>query len=286
MAGRGENRAEGGDFRRRGPTSRGASGGRGGAPQQQQFTGGDNNEEELASRMLQIQSKRFYLDVKQNRRGRFIKIAEVGAGGQKNRIMMSMGVAAEFRDHLTQFGDLYASLGPPNPDALPEGGQIKSETISKERRRYYLDLKENNRGRFLRVAQSIQNGPRSVIVIPAQGIIECRDALTKLLEEFGTTDDDSELPEGKQFRVDNKVFYFDIGQNDRGVFMRISEVRTNVRSAITIPERSWKRFRDIFHEVCDKMETVSTEESGEVKPAESPNGAAPAEPTVAKTEEK
>lgn len=29
--------------------------------------------------MLQIQSKRFYLDVKQNRRGRFIKVAEVGA---------------------------------------------------------------------------------------------------------------------------------------------------------------------------------------------------------------
>ena len=36
-----------------------------------------NGEEELASRTLQIQTKRFYLDVKQNRRGRFIKIAEV-----------------------------------------------------------------------------------------------------------------------------------------------------------------------------------------------------------------
>jgi len=34
-------------------------------------------EEELASRTLQIQSKRFYLDVKENRRGRFLKIAEV-----------------------------------------------------------------------------------------------------------------------------------------------------------------------------------------------------------------
>ena len=34
-------------------------------------------EEELASKVLQIQTKRFYLDVKQNRRGRFIKIAEV-----------------------------------------------------------------------------------------------------------------------------------------------------------------------------------------------------------------
>ena len=35
------------------------------------------NEEELASKTLHIQSKRFYVDVKQNRRGRFLKIAEV-----------------------------------------------------------------------------------------------------------------------------------------------------------------------------------------------------------------
>ena len=36
-----------------------------------------SGEQELATKTLQIQSKRFYLDVKQNRRGRFIKIAEV-----------------------------------------------------------------------------------------------------------------------------------------------------------------------------------------------------------------
>jgi hypothetical protein len=43
------------------------------------ITGQQNNptEQELASKCLQIQSKRFYLDVKQNRRGRFIKVAEV-----------------------------------------------------------------------------------------------------------------------------------------------------------------------------------------------------------------
>ena len=39
--------------------------------------GGGSGEQELATKTLQIQSKRFYLDVKQNRRGRFIKIAEV-----------------------------------------------------------------------------------------------------------------------------------------------------------------------------------------------------------------
>ena len=32
---------------------------------------------ELATKTLSIQAKRFYLDVKQNQRGRFIKFAEV-----------------------------------------------------------------------------------------------------------------------------------------------------------------------------------------------------------------
>ena len=37
----------------------------------------DGNQEELATRQVQVQSKRFYLDVKENKRGRFIKFAEV-----------------------------------------------------------------------------------------------------------------------------------------------------------------------------------------------------------------
>lgn len=43
-------------------------------------------------------------------------------------------------------------IGPPNPDTLPEDGKLKSETMVKDNRRYYLDLKENSRGRFLRVS--------------------------------------------------------------------------------------------------------------------------------------
>lgn len=46
---------------------------------------------------------------------------------------------------------LITFLGPPNPENLPEDGKLKSEVMVKDNRRYYLDLKENNRGRFLRV---------------------------------------------------------------------------------------------------------------------------------------
>ncbi|PRD32678.1 UNVERIFIED_CONTAM: Pura [Trichonephila clavipes] len=227
------------------------------------FLGGQmvpQGEQELATKMLQIQSKRFYLDVKQNRRGRFIKVAEVGAAGRKSRLLLAMSTAAEFRDHLTSFSELYASLGPPNPDNLPEDGKLKSEVMVKDNRRYYLDLKENSRGRFLRVSQTIaRGGPRSQIAIPAQGMIEFRDALTDLLEEFGTDDGEfkGELPEGQHMRVENKNFYFDIGQNSRGIYMRISEVKSNLRTAITIPEKSWSRFRDIFADYVDKMKELS-----------------------------
>ncbi|XP_052122156.1 transcriptional activator protein Pur-beta isoform X4 [Frankliniella occidentalis] len=221
-------------------------------------------EQELATKMLQIQSKRFYLDVKQNRRGRFIKVAEIGADGRRSQIFLALSTAADFRDHLSSFSDFYASLGPPNPESMPEDGKLKSEMMIKENRRYYLDLKENSRGRFLRVSQTItRGGPRSQIAIPAQGMIEFRDALTDLLDEFGTDDGGfkGELPEGRHMRVENKNFYFDIGQNNRGIYMRISEVlqvKSNFRTAITVPEKSWARFRDIFADYCDKMKDGST----------------------------
>ncbi|XP_019874554.1 transcriptional activator protein Pur-beta isoform X4 [Aethina tumida] len=232
-------------------------------------------EQELATKMLQIQSKRFYLDVKQNRRGRFIKVAEIGADGRRSQIFLALSTAAEFRDHLSAFSDFYSSLdsvgglGPPNPDNVPEDGKLKSEMMIKENRRYYLDLKENSRGRFLRVSQTItRGGPRSQVAIPAQGMIEFRDALTDLLDEFSADEHayKPDLPDGRHMHVDNKNFYFDIGQNNRGVYMRISEVKTNFRTAITVPEKSWPRFRDILADYCDKIKqpTSSSSQAGGV----------------------
>jgi hypothetical protein len=37
----------------------------------------------------------------------------------------------------------------------------------------------------------------------------------------------AEIPESKYVHVGNKNFYFDIGSNNRGVFLRISEVKKN-----------------------------------------------------------
>lgn len=95
---------------------------------------------------------------------------------------------------------------------------------------------------FIQVSQTItRGGPRSQVAIPAQGMIEFRDALTDLLDEFSTDEHGykPELPEGRHMHVDNKNFYFDIGQNNRGIYMRISEVNIHVHA-----------YRTTIHSIC------------------------------------
>ena len=132
-----------------GPGHRGARGGRG----------------DLASRTLVLEAKRFYLDVKENNRGRyegwletpaggngerpcsllnvrfrFIKIAEIGNDGRKNQIMMTLPTAAQFRAHLENFIAEYAELPQVDSSNLHQG-ELKSEVMFKEEKKYHIDLK-------------------------------------------------------------------------------------------------------------------------------------------------
>merc|ERR1719505_490263 len=236
---------------------------------------GDNSKgprgaEELATRNAVIQSKRFYLDVKQNQQGRFIKIAEVyitrppGSGpARKNKIILPMQEVKEFRDKLTDFAEFHAQMDPSKSEEPPESGRLKSEVMSRSRgKQMYLDLKENRRGKFLRVSQTNQYNhyQRNQVAIPAQGIVDIRNHLSELIDEFGTDegmaseedDTQSGLPESKSLKVENKKFFFDVGSNNRGVFMKITETTRKYRSSITIP--FIKQSRSIYENYRDNKE--------------------------------
>lgn len=230
-----------------------------------------HGEQELASKMLQVQSKRFYVDVKQNNRGRFIKLAEVGLGGRKSRLILSMSAAVTFRDHLDNFIKFFDGLASGEEAAMGENGQLKSEIIMHELRQYYLSLNENQRGRYLRVSQKVSrgnSGPRSQIALPAPGMAQLRDALSELIDKYAEgylneNDSSVELPEPKHVRAENnKIFYFDVGHNGRGTFVRISEVKqiSGSRSSITVPMSAWGAFRDILAELQEKMLTAKRAE--------------------------
>jgi len=320
--------------------------------------------EELASKRVDIQKKRFYLDVKQSARGRFLKIAEVWIGRgrhdniRKSKLTLSMSMAPDLRYCLGDFIEYYARIGlrgalaplrldeqnhggrqppadahahrrrpppehrasaaatsssppPQQPVAVssvsPAGSAasaasasdenahrvLKSEFIERDNRKYYLDLKENQRGRFLRIRQTVIKGHHQyhggggtmgyygqgieqTIVLPAQGLIEFRDALSQLIEDYGDEEDATdhhrgkvggssssknfeehpELPEATSFRVDNKRFYFDVGSNRYGVFLKISEVRQPYRNTITVPLKAWARFGENFLRYEDEMRRI------------------------------
>ncbi|XP_056288661.1 purine-rich element-binding protein gamma [Pseudoliparis swirei] len=302
-------------------------------PQQQQ-PGSDI--QELATKRVDVQKKRFYLDVKQSARGRFLKIAEVWIGRgrhdniRKSKLTLSMSMAPALRYSLGDFIDYYARIGlrgglapppleehsgasganaqgrardsrrrapePPHAGPPPSNGSaatddhahrvLKSELIERDNRKYYLDLKENQRGRFLRIRQTVSRGHGTMgyygqgieqsIVLPAQGLIEFRDALSQLIEDYGdeesddrggdrtgsrnhqnqNRDDNPELPEAASFRVDNKRFYFDVGSNRYGVFLKISEVRQPYRNTITVPLKAWARFGDNFVRYEEEMRRI------------------------------
>jgi len=210
---------------------------------------------DLASRTLVLESKRFYLDVKENQRGRFIKIAEISADGRKNQILMTFSTAALFSQNLVAFIDFYKDLEKVNPDNLKQG-ELKSEVMYKDDKKYHMDLKENARGRFLKVSETFTRGySRFQVFIPAEGMDEFQQNLGELINEYDTGDAEDALaaPQNRHLRVENKNFYFDIKRNAQGRYMTISEVKGNFRNSILIPEIGWENFRDVLDDYVKQV---------------------------------
>jgi hypothetical protein len=59
---------------------------------------------------------------------------------------------------------------------------LLSERIQVERKIFFLDLKENPRGRFLRITEDVK-GRRDTIIVPATGLHLLREALEKAIQE-------------------------------------------------------------------------------------------------------
>jgi hypothetical protein len=70
----------------------------------------------------------------------------------------------------------YAAL-PPRPFAQED--TLKTELIQIERKSFQFTLKENPRGRFLRISEEV-GGKRNAIIIPSTGLAEFK----KLLDEM------------------------------------------------------------------------------------------------------
>ena len=62
----------------------------------------------------------------------------------------------------------------------PSARNIKSEKIEVERKSFLFDLKENDRGRFLRITEDVR-GRRDTIIVPAPGLEDFRKAIDSMI---------------------------------------------------------------------------------------------------------
>jgi len=215
---------------------------------------GNEAQFDMASRTLMLENKRFYLDVKENQRGRFIKIAEISPEGRKNQILMNFSTATQFSQNLVQFLNFYRDLKKLDPDNLSQG-ELKSEVMYKDDKKYHMDLKENARGRFLKVSETTRGFSRFQVFIPADGMEELQHNLGELIEEYDNGDIEETFPEpqNKHLRIENKSFHFDIKSNQQGRYMSISEVKGNFRNSILVPESGWESFRDVLNDYVKQV---------------------------------
>ena len=58
---------------------------------------------------------------------------------------------------------------------------LASEKIAVERKIFFLDLKENQRGRFLKITEDV-GGRRDTIMLPVSAFRDFADALARLVE--------------------------------------------------------------------------------------------------------
>jgi len=78
----------------------------------------------------------------------------------------------------------------PNPQPRVVEGILKTENLQVERKSFTLQLRENPRGRLLRITEDVQ-GRRNQIIIPSTGLEEFRRVIADMAKAAG------EIPEGQ-----------------------------------------------------------------------------------------
>lgn len=58
---------------------------------------------------------------------------------------------------------------------------LVSEKINVDRKIFFLDLKENQRGRFLKITEDV-GGRRDTIMVPVEAFREFQEALSRIVE--------------------------------------------------------------------------------------------------------
>ncbi|PIA24737.1 hypothetical protein AQUCO_56500001v1 [Aquilegia coerulea] len=189
----------------------------------------DQQQQELFSKELQLDTKVFYFDVGENKRGRFLKVSEASVSRNRSTIIVPAGSArdegwAAFRNILAEINEASRLFTLPNQQS-PE----PSERL--------VGLSDDVGAGFIS-GHSSQPAPSPELSVERSVDLPPQD-------EVGN------LGVSKVFRADQKRFFFDLGSNNRGHFLRISEVAGADRSSIILPLSGLRQFHEMVGHFVD-----------------------------------
>ena len=130
---------------------------------------------------------------------------------------------------------------------------LKFEQVEIEHKNFVFTLKENLRGRFLRITEKTGDG-FVCLIIPDSGLDVFKQVLDKMFQAANkpppTKISDSKHPlKTEQVQVERKKFVFALDQDLRGPFLCITENCGSRSSGLLIPASGLGAFRDLMAEM-------------------------------------
>uniref|UniRef100_A0A7N0RJV1 Transcription factor Pur-alpha 1 n=1 Tax=Kalanchoe fedtschenkoi TaxID=63787 RepID=A0A7N0RJV1_KALFE len=197
----------------------------------------NSDEQEVFSKELQLDTKVFYFDVGENRRGRFLKVSEASVSRNRSTIIIPAGSSRD--EGWSAFRNILAE-------------------IDEASRLYPMSNQQGNESSERLVGLSDDVGAGFISGNSSRPVSEPN---VDRSIDLPPQDDTSNLGVSKVIRADQKRFFFDLGSNNRGHFLKISEVAGADRSSIILPLSGLKQFHEMvghFVEITkDRVEGMS-----------------------------
>ena len=241
---------------------------------------------ELVSIPLKIESKRLYISLRENERGRFLKISEAEtSSGQRHKMIVPAQGIARLKDLITRVAEEDQRLGASttNKSEIPQNDNTQrgppkplyTERMTVAGRRFFLDLLVNSRGRYFKLSHVPLTGGRVQITLPASGLTTFASTIQKVLDDTpgadgnrsvsasGVVTENGKYKGGsiKELAVENKRLLFQTGTNNRGSFLRLIEKPGS--NSVMMPIDCLPDVVDILLEITGAREEEDEEDTDE-----------------------
>lgn len=213
--------------------------------------------EELVYRVVDAATRRFHLSLSRNVGGLFLRIAAARVGQDRVRVIVPGELLHDFIDTLEQAVDA-ARAAPAAPDA---GTPVFSERLGGVKT-FFIDVKDNDRGRFVRLSQ-VSTGGRATIIIPEEVFDQ---VLREVREMVETHADEVErevraveaLPRSHTISTRLKRLYMDWEAGRYGRYLRLTDHTGAKRSSVIIPEEMLRELYDELGQIISEMGRAPT----------------------------